>query len=1163
MITLVLALMVPVSSLSTAFADEQDALGNGTTQNQPNQSNESSFEDSGALGSDGGEETGFSEASEPAISEEDFDAVSIDPDEGWENATFVDPAEVIEYVYLDEKVVVFDQEQYIAFALIDEEVTITEAEISLIAIDTEEITTYAATTVLENTALFSFAFPEIEGATNYRLTEIAYCLEESEEIYRADFSAPTTDNNDYSFDVVSQQVAEAVLAIQEQEEDLAAFAIADDGEFIVAETVEEALLIADGEGIENFEAGESIVDATALSIMAEQGNPIDPDEGKSSWLDSLRLFFAPLNAYAAATSAREAYLIVALDPGHGAGDSGAVGKKLGSGGKDLLEKDVNWKIAQACYNELLVYTGVSPVLTRKENENPSLATRVQRAVSNGADVFVSLHNNASGTGKAMGAEVWVPNNAKYLNSQTHTVGEQLGKKILAQLTSLGLTNRGVKTRDNTTNEKYPDGSLADYYTVINEARRAGIPGIIVEHAFVDNASDAAKLKDDNFLKKLGQADATGIALQYNLGTHKTAQKNALVKYRSYVANLGWQGYVYDQKVSGTTGKSKRIEAFEIQLQNQPTTGSIQYKAHVAGVGWQGWVDSAKTAGTTGQAKATEAIQIKLTGDMANKYDIYYRVHSANIGWLGWAKNGASAGSVGYGYSAEAFEVVIVKRGASAPGSTTTPFRDKGVVSTTISYQSHVQNVGWQPAVSEGKTSGTTGKSLRVEALKISLPTKQYAGSIQYNAHCANLGWQGWKNEGAQAGTTGQSRQVEAVQIRLTGDMASKYDIYYRVHAANFGWLSWAKNGETAGSMGYGYRMEAFEIKLVAKGGKAPGSTTGPFRQKALVHYQTHVQNVGWQSWASDGETTGTTGRSLRVEALKIGLVTQQYSGGIQYSAHCANIGWQGWKTGPTLAGTTGQSRQVEAIKIKLTGEMATYFDVYYRVHAANFGWLGWAKNGASAGTAGYGYRLEALQIKLVLKGNAAPGSTSGAYREKVSSPSTSSTPIMGSAKTSIAQMVRRYEATGHKYPATTYASKGASTLKDFCTIVYEEARAEGVRPEVLFCQAMYETGWLQFGGSVKASQCNFGGLGATTPTTGGATFTTVRLGLRAQTQHLKAYAVSGLKASDLKNPLVDPRFDYVTKGSAKTLEALNGKWAVPGTGYGEKLSGMIDVLLKA
>ena len=161
------------------------------------------------------------------------------------------------------------------------------------------------------------------------------------------------------------------------------------------------------------------------------------------------------------------------------------------------------------------------------------------------------------------------------------------------------------------------------------------------------------------------------------------------------------------------------------------------------------------------------------------------------------------------------------------------------------------------------------------------------------------------------------------------------------------------------------------------------------------------------------------------------------------------------------------------------------------------------------------------------------------------------TPIMGKSAASVSSMVSLYNSTGHIYP-TIYASKGATTINDFCQIVSEEANAEGVKAEILFAQAMYETGWLQFGGSVKAEQCNFGGIGAVNATAGGASFGDVRSGLRAQVQHLKAYA----SKEPLNNPCVDPRFEKFKRGVAPCVEDLNGRWAVPGDGYGQRISSL-------
>ena len=159
------------------------------------------------------------------------------------------------------------------------------------------------------------------------------------------------------------------------------------------------------------------------------------------------------------------------------------------------------------------------------------------------------------------------------------------------------------------------------------------------------------------------------------------------------------------------------------------------------------------------------------------------------------------------------------------------------------------------------------------------------------------------------------------------------------------------------------------------------------------------------------------------------------------------------------------------------------------------------------------------------------------------------TPIMGKSAASVSSMVSLYNSTGHTYP-TIYASKGAATINDFCQIVLEEANAEGVKAEILFAQAMYETGWLQFGGSVKAEQCNFGGIGAINTSAAGVAFDNVRIGLRAQAQHLKAYA----SFEPLNNACVDPRFNKVDRGVAPCLEDLDGRWAVPGVGYGKRIA---------
>lgn len=161
--------------------------------------------------------------------------------------------------------------------------------------------------------------------------------------------------------------------------------------------------------------------------------------------------------------------------------------------------------------------------------------------------------------------------------------------------------------------------------------------------------------------------------------------------------------------------------------------------------------------------------------------------------------------------------------------------------------------------------------------------------------------------------------------------------------------------------------------------------------------------------------------------------------------------------------------------------------------------------------------------------------------------------IMGQTQTTVAQMVRYFTANA-QYPSF-YANTDAPTIEAFCQIFYDEANIEGVKAEVAFCQTMKETGYLKFGGDVSISQFNFAGLGATGNGVAGNCFSSVREGVRAQIQHLKAYA----STEPLNQTCVDTRFKYVKRGTAVYVEWLGikenpngGGWAAS-QGYGTSI----------
>ena len=152
-------------------------------------------------------------------------------------------------------------------------------------------------------------------------------------------------------------------------------------------------------------------------------------------------------------------------------------------------------------------------------------------------------------------------------------------------------------------------------------------------------------------------------------------------------------------------------------------------------------------------------------------------------------------------------------------------------------------------------------------------------------------------------------------------------------------------------------------------------------------------------------------------------------------------------------------------------------------------------------------------------------------------------------------MCSLYNEQGIPYPEEALGAGGAPDIETFCNIIIEEANAENVRGEVVFAQSMLETGWLSYGGDSEITQFNFAGLGTTGNGVKGNSFPDVRTGLRAQVQHLKAYASS----EALNQECVDERFDYVTRETAPYVEWLGiqenpygGGWAA-GKDYGSKL----------
>jgi N-acetylmuramoyl-L-alanine amidase len=190
-------------------------------------------------------------------------------------------------------------------------------------------------------------------------------------------------------------------------------------------------------------------------------------------------------------------VVVVLDPGHGGSNEG------GQYG-EFLEKDLTLKVAEAMKEELEKYENIVVYLTRTEDVELSLDERVDFAKSVGADFFFCLHFNMSEQHTLYGAECWV---SAY--GDCYAKGYDFAAIETEMLTSLGLYNRGIKTRISATRD-------ADYYGVIRRATAIGMPSVIIEHCHLDNPADAPFIDQDSWPEQYGVADATAVARYFGL-----------------------------------------------------------------------------------------------------------------------------------------------------------------------------------------------------------------------------------------------------------------------------------------------------------------------------------------------------------------------------------------------------------------------------------------------------------------------------------------------------------------------------------------------------------------------------------------------------------------------------------------------------------------------
>ena len=1058
----------PGSDAPDAPADSSDAQppadasddGQGDSGDDPSSSSGASgSEDGGDAGASGAQGAGSADGAESAGDVSTQPAEGPSPEAGGPS----DPAQLelsqaLSLVYLAEPEIAQGQVEQIAMLLADEASQVAAAQLALVGADGSCVTVEASN-CLDNGVLFDVDTAQFAG-------EGLVCL--------ASLSVTLADGSQLTVDLAGGSYSFTVDAASESFVDLSAYTVDADGQLIEAGSVEEALAAGGAQ-----QAATAAVDAYALDTQAASKN-----------------------------------LVIALDPGHDASSAGA-------SAQGLREEQLTLKIAQACRDELQTYPGVTVYMTRDSeacpyfptgahSEKDCLKNRVADAVKAGASVFVSIHINSSEASTSHGAEVWYPNSSAG-DASVAQDGKNLAQSIQNKLVALGLANRGAKENDTYFDN---DDIERDYYSVIRNSKINNTPGVIIEHAFITSRDDYAYLASDASLKKLGVADAQGIAAFFGLSKQKDNSGIALSRLALVdvdgakgqatlrVTDLRDAARCY-AKVTFADGSTTTVEFKNTTGNIWDATLSLPAGFLVQEVGVTAYkVDAAGKETQCGQM----SVQVKLFSDLVE--GAWYLSYVGDVVRSGIMTGYTDSDGVSRRFGPEdtltRAQVITMLYRLANPGSTATT--DKSNFGTKTSFNDVPKGEYFTAAVQWG------------------VEHKIVTGDTDDNGK--ELGtFRPYDTVSREELATMLARYASATGLSISGGSVSGFPDAAKVATWAKEALAWCNaHGIVTGDTTTGQAMlnpqsgatraqaaKMFDVFSGVVDGREPTTPSEPAFSVSALSCRMQDEGAGFQLWTPAGEVS-------RSGKVRVAI----------------------WKKGSDISS-------------------ATWYDAHY---------VSSASGGTDDDFVG-SWVLDLPQGKLTTGTYtaqvwAAPNASASLQAFSKVELSTNLHPIMNSSsKVTASVLAAAYKAQGIAYPAEVYKAKGAATIEEFCKILVEEATAEGVDPGIVFVQAMLETGYLRFGGAVKAEQCNFAGLGATDDGAAGATFSSVREGLRAQVQHLRLYADPRLAAYDashknlLANPLADKRFFTYLAGVSPYLEGLGTRWA-SGSSYGWTLASMLD-----
>ena len=877
-------------------------------------------------------------------------------------------------------------------------------------------------------------------------------------------------------------------------------------------------------------------------------------------------------------------MTICLDPGHGGSDSGA--NAFGT-----KESDLTLKIAQYCKEELAKYD-VNVVMTRttdtrlSEEAAMDLKNRVEVAKKAGASYFISIHINSAQNSAAHGAEVYYPNTSGNKNLSSN--GQNLAKAIQSQLAALGLYDRGIKIRNYTdgTTSSNPNSSDQDYYGVIRYAKQANITGLIVEHCFISNKDEFDKYLGSNAkLQQLGIADAKGIvsalglqAKNADIDTLAAENRNVLADGTYTISTLLNSNYVLDVK-DGSTSNGANIQLYESN-----DTAAQQFKVSHDSQGYVTFtnVKSGRVLDLNGAIvkDAGNIQQYTSNGTRAQKWIVkqdgngYVVMSAINPNYIldlngGTVRNGSNIQLHSVtGSNSQRWN--ITKYVSKDERINNLAAQNKNTLADGVYEINSVKNSNYTLDVNSASTRNGANVQLylrngtQAQAFRVSHDSQGFVTFTNINSgKVIDLDGAITKNGRNihQYASNGTRAQKWIVQQSGSGySIISAIDTSFALDIRN-GSVYSGSNIQLYSRNNTAAQQWTFN-KYVTERERCDSYASQNKDRMADGVYYIKNQNVGFALDVADGSLYGGVNvqlYSLNKTNAQKWKITHDSTGYVSFQ----NVGSGMYLTasGSGITANVYQQKQTNDYNQK----WIVMFDNNQNLRIVS------ALNSTMVLDVKDGKIRRCSNIQLYTSNN------TNAQKWVFEYINTNATgglmQIMGTSQTTVAQMVRYYNfnASGYDTFKAKYNGKyngvlakgGASTINQFAQIFYEEATAEGVRAEVAFTQCMKETGFLKYGGDVLPNQYNFAGIGAT-GAVHGASFSNVRMGIRAQIQHLKAYG----SISPLTNQCVDPRFNLVKRGSAQYVEWLgikenpNGYGWATSKSYGHDIVNMVNVLLR-